>query len=210
MEEGQYNYFSSLIKMSCSNHIIIIILLFVEINPFLSFFVESPLSLKKYITSTHFNLEEYSILLFFRKISFYHQFTKLRNSSNDTYPLILFIIIVLLVSLFSALFFGLSIMEKQICFSGMNKVNVAYSRCEKILINLYDLLIFRALSIYIFELLVNYLLHQNSVYIQVIMVILLILIILLYSFYFLNNRLCVKFSSEQKYIFDNQYMQFCD
>lgn len=210
MEEGQYNYFSSLIKMSCSNHIIIIILLFVEINPFLSFFVESPLSLKKYITSTPFNLEEYSILLFFRKISFYHQFTKLRNNSNNTYPLILFIIIVLLVSLFAALFFGLSIMEKQIFFSGTNKVNVAYSRCEKILINLYDLLIFRALSIYIFELLVNYLLHQNSVYIQVIMVILLSLIILLYSFYFLNNRLCVKFSSEQKYIFDNQYMQFCD
>lgn len=210
MEEGQFNYFSSLIKMSCSNHIIIIILVLVELNPFLSFFIESPLLLKKYIASKPFNFEEHSVLQFFRKVSFYHQFTKLRNKSNETYPLVLFIVVLLFLFLFVGIFFGLSIMKKRTFFSGTNKVNIAYSRCEAILTNVYDLLIFRALSVFIFELLVNYLFYQTFIYIQVIMVILLIIILLLYYFYFLNNRLCVKFSSEQKYVFDNQYMELCD
>ena len=208
MEEPKFNYFNSLINMSISKHLYLIIFSLLEIEPFISLYIEIPQKLRKYVSQATFNGEDYTIIKIFQKTSFYYIFTKLKRNSN--YPIVLLLIFVFFALLFIFLLFFLAFINKKKYNNGISNSNDAFMKIEKILLNFYDHFLFRILAVFLFEIIINYLTNPPSLAYSIIMTILFILFVFIYCFYFTNYRLCAKFSKNQKYIYDDQFMLFCD
>ena len=210
MEEAQYNYFNSLMRTSSSNTFFMIVITFLEINPFLLFFIECPIVIRNYVKETNFNMDNNNILNAFKNISFYYQFSKLRNKKSSHYPIYIVLVFLLFLILYIFLFFEIAKINKKYDKRGKSKVHNYFSYFETSLANFYDHFIFRALSIYFFEIIINYLMHSSTYAIQIIMSLLLSFSLFMYIMYLMTNRLCVKFNKDHKYIYDNGYMLYYD
>ena len=155
MEQYQYNYFTNLISYSFSHPIILLICSILEIMPILSFFLETPIIIKNFLSISKATLsKEANIFSWCKKIFLYHFFTHLREHNSNCYNGLFIIIVIILFSLFSPLFlfFG---QEKKYCQKA-EKEKVLIQVIKLFLINMYDLLIFRCLSLFLLEILINY------------------------------------------------------
>lgn len=197
-------------RTSSSNTFFMIVVTFIEINPFLHFFIKCPIVIRNYIKETNFNIDNNNIINAFKKISFYYQFSKLRNKKSYHYPICIFLLFIFFLLLYIFLFFEIAKINEKSYKRGKSKVHNYFSYFERTLANFYDHFIFRALSIYFFEIVINYLVKSSNYVIQIMMCLLLSFSLFLYILYLMTNRLCVKFNREHKYIYDNDYMLYFD
>ena len=207
MEEYQYNYFTKLISFSFSYKILIILCSIIEIIPIVSFFMETPIIIKTYLSiSKETMIIEKKILSWCEKIFLYRLFTQLREANSKKYNLLFLFIVIILFILFGLIFliFG----KKTNYYKKQEKDNFIYQTIKSFIVNFYDLLVFRCLSLFSLEILINYLCHNSSIAIAIPITLLLFIIVTMLAYYLKTFRLILKFDRNYKYVFDNNYMLY--
>ena len=210
MEEAQYQYFNTLMRTSISNTVFMLIISYIEFNPFITFFIESPLVIRHYIKDTDLHINNNKIINSLRDISLYHQFTKLRNKDTSHYPLYIILIFIFFLLLYIVFIVSLSKLNNKSNRNFHNKAVTFFTYCESIVSNFFDHFVFRSLSIIYFEILINYIVKSSSYAIQIIICIMLLFSVIIYCNYLSTNRLIVKYNKEHKYKYDNYFMLYSD
>ena len=210
MEEAQYQYFNTLMRTSTSNTFFMLIITYIEFNPFVTFFIESPLLIRHYIKDTDLHINNNKIINVLRDISLYHQFTRIRYKDTSHYPLYIIILFIFFLLLYIAFIVSLLKLKSKSNSNFHNKTVTIYTYCESIISKFFDHLLFRSLSLFYFEILINYIVKSSSYGIQIMFCIILLFSAIIYCKYLSTNRLIIKYNKEHKYKYDNYYMLYSD
>ena len=92
----------------------------------------------------------------------------------------------------------------------MIKTNFCVNLIEKIILNIYDHLIFRSCSLLLFDILINCICYSNNLALTIVVFVIMIIFVFIYFFNYKTFRLCQKFNKNCKYIYDAEFMQFYD
>ena len=208
MEESLYHYFYQVVLNNSSNKIFLIINFVIELDLHLPYIFRIPIKIKDYVNGTKStNLDEY--ILYLENISLYNQFQKLKDKTSMLYPIYFCVIYFILILLFFVFYLILSIHKDKKTTSVVKK-GCLVSLIIKGIINLYDHIIFRSISLIFLDVIINQLCYSNSVYTLILILIFLLFTIFIHLFYYKTFRLCQKFNSSCKYIYDNKFMLYYD
>ena len=213
MDEARFFYYSSLAKYSLTNNFILIILIIIEMYPIMIDFIEGPFILKNYYKnipeSYSFQNINNKLIYNIKKVSFYKLFRKLRNE-NKLYPIYILISMLSLVVIYIIFFTVFSIVDKNNKKNGVN-TNKSFTIYFKIiLVNLYDHVVFRTASLYVYEVIISYIVISQNYFVVIIMIIMFSITLYLNIQYFNTFRLSIKYDLNYKYVYDGKYMFYAD
>ena len=209
MEEARFFYYSNLAKYSITNNLILIILIIIEMYPILIDFMQSPFILRNfYNMTTNFKII-YKPLNNFDKLNIYKLFRDLRNE-NNLYPIYILIPMLSLVIIYIIFFIVFSILDKNIKNSGIVMKSSFGIYFKIFFVNLYDHIVFRTASIYLYDVLVSYLAISTNYIILIITIIMFTLTLYLNIEYFNTFRLSIKYDLNYKYVYDGKFMLYAD
>ena len=209
MEEARFFYYSNLAKYSLTNNLILIILIIIEMYPILIDFMKSPFILRNfYNMRTNLNIT-YKPLNYFDKLNIYKLFRDLRNDDN-LYPIYILIPMLSLVIIYIIFFVVFSILDSKIKNSGVDIKNSFGIYFKIFFVNLYDHIVFRTASIYLYDVLVSYLVISTNYIILIVTIIMFSLTVYLNIEYFNTFRLSIKYDLNYKYVYDGKFMLYAD
>lgn len=204
MEELYYHYFSILINYSTTTKPLVLIFSIIEINPFFSYFFENPYLLKKYINNLPIISNYENIKNNIRDTSLYYLFRQLKPNDKHLYPLV-FILLLFFIIIFMFLFI---FFFSQMLLAKLS--NSSSKLAKQIIVSFLDHLLFRTLSIFFFEILINYICNYSNVFLLILFSLLFLFILFVHFTYYRYFRLCLKYDLNTKYIYDNQMMVYYD
>jgi hypothetical protein len=213
MEEARFFYYSNLAKYSLTNNFILLILIIIEMYPILVDFLKAPFILRNYYKNI---FESYSFKNINNKtldkikiISLYKLFRKLRNN-DKLYPIYILIPMLSLVVIYIIFFSIFTIIDKNNKKNGIVTKKSFTIYFKIILVNLYDHVVFRTGSIYVYEVIISYLVISKNYFIIIIMIIIFSITLYLNIEYFNTFRLSIKYDLNYKYVYDGKYMFYSD
>ena len=213
MEEARFFYYSNLAKYSLTNNFILLILIIIEMYPILVDFLEAPFILRNYYKNI---FESYSFKNINNKtldkikiISLYKLFRKLRNN-DKLYPIYILIPMLSLVVIYIIFFSIFTIIDKNNKKNGIVTKKSFTIYFKIILVNLYDHVVFRTGSLYVYEVIISYLVISKNYFIIIIMIIIFSITLYLNIEYFNTFRLSIKYDLNYKYVYDGKYMFYSD
>ena len=214
MEDARFFYYSNLAKYSLTNNFVIIILIIIEMFPIIIHFMEAPFILRNYYNNIDycysFNKIKHKPLSHLKKINIYALFRNLRND-NKLYPFYILIIMLSLVIFYIIFFIVFSILDRKNRKNGNISSTKSFGIYFKIiLVNLYDHIVFRTCSLYVYEVIINYLIVCKNYFIVIIMIIMFSITLYLNIQYFNTFRLSIKYDLNYKYVYDGKYMLYAD
>ena len=213
MEEARFFYYSNLAKYSLTNNLILLILIIIEMYPIFIDFIEAPFLLRNYykeiLDSDPFKNINNKTLYNIKKISFYKLFRKLRND-DKLYPIYILIPMLSLVVIYIIFFVIFSIIDKNNKKNGILTKKSFTIYFKIILVNLYDHVVFRTGSLYVYEIIISYLIISKNYLIIITMIIIFSITFYLNIQYFNTFRLSIKYDLDYKYIYDGKYMFYSD
>ncbi len=213
MDEARFFYYSSLAKYSLTNKFVLIVLIIIEMYPILIDFIEGPFILKNYYKNIadSYSSENINNQLIdnIKKISIYNLFRNL-TSDDKLYPIYILIPMLSLIVIYIIFFIIFSIIDKNNKKNGVT-INYSFTIYFKIiLVNLYDHVVFRTGSLYVYEVIINYLVISKNYFIIIIMIIIFSITLYLNIEYFNTFRLSIKYDLNYKYVYDGKYMFYSD
>ena len=196
MDEARFFYYSSLAKYSLTNKFVLIVLIIIEMYPILIDFIEGPFILKNYYKNIadSYSSENINNQLIdnIKKISIYNLFRNL-TSDDKLYPIYILIPMLSLIVIYIIFFIIFSIIDKNNKKNGVT-INYSFTIYFKIiLVNLYDHVVFRTGSIYVYEVIISYLVISKNYFIIIIMIIIFSITLYLNIEYFNTFRLSIKY-----------------
>jgi len=213
MDEARFFYYSNLAKYSLTNNLILLILIIIEMYPIFIDFIEAPFLLRNYykeiLDSDPFKNINNKTLYNIKKISFYKLFRKLRND-DKLYPIYILIPMLSLVIIYIIFFAIFSIIEQKNKKKGIYTKKSFTIYFKIILVNLYDHVVFRTGSLYVYEVIINYLIISKNYLIIITMIIIFSITFYLNIQYFNTFRLSIKYDLDYKYVYDGKYMFYAD
>ena len=213
MEDAKFFYYSNLAKYSITNNSILIILIIIEMYPILIDFIEAPIVLRNYynyINESYIaNNVYYKPIIPFKKINLYRLFRTLRNKKK-LYPFYIVIPTLGFVILYIIFFIVFSIIDKKHKDKGISSKNRFGIYFKIFFVNLYDHIIFRTVSIYIYDVIICYLNFSKNYILMIFSLIFLSIVLYVNVEYFKTFRLIIKYDLNYKYIYDGKFMFYAD
>ena len=213
MEEARFFYYSNLAKYSITNNFILIILIIIEMYPILIDFMEGPFILKNFYNNIKNSyLKEnikYKPLIRIKKINLYKLFRKLKNE-DKLYPLYILIPMLLLIITYIIFFIIFSIVDKNNKDKGIQRSNSLVTYFKIFFVNLYDHIVFRTTSLYLYDVIITYLIFSNNYIIIFFTIIIFSITVYLNVEYFATFRLNIKYDLDYKYVYDGKFMLYAD
>ena len=215
MEEAQFFYYSNLAKYSLTKNYVLIIFIIIEMNPMIIDFMEAPFILRNY----YYNKEnkyywenlDNKPLNKIKKINLYELFRKLINKKNRLYPIPILIPMLSLIFIYIFFFIFFSILDKKNKKEKYKIKKNSFSIYFKIFfVNLYDHVVFRTGSIYLYDVIITYLVTSNNYFIIIITILMFSLTLYLNIQYFNIFRLSIKYDLDYKYVYDGKFMLYAD
>ena len=215
MEEAQFFYYSNLAKYSLTKNYVLIIFIIIEMNPMIIDFMEAPFILRNYYYNNENkyyweNLDN-KPLNKIKKINLYELFRKLINKKNRLYPISILIPMLSLIFIYIFFFIFFSILDKKNKKEKFKIKKNSFSIYFKIFfVNLYDHVVFRTGSIYLYDVIITYLVTSNNYFIIIITILMFSLTLYLNIQYFNIFRLSIKYDLDYKYVYDGKFMLYAD
>ena len=116
----------------------------------------------------------------------------------------------MLVFIFLILFLIPSIKKHENTSTNINKKNCFIIFTEKVFYIIFDHEITRTFSIIFIDIIINFLCYSESLFFMSCATLFFIFVVLFHFFYFSTFRLCQKFDSSSKYIYDPYFTLYYD